>query len=61
MAECYPLIDSAAYLCKTSLTFSDLADDNKPTTHKAIDIAEEENIVDETNAILVFDHGGDDA
>ncbi|KAH0765020.1 hypothetical protein KY285_000891 [Solanum tuberosum] len=50
MAERYPLTESATFLCRTGPAFLEPLDD------------EEDNVVDEeVNALMVFDHGDDEA
>ncbi|KAH0729888.1 hypothetical protein KY289_001076 [Solanum tuberosum] len=50
MAERYPLTESATFLCRTGPAFLEPLDD------------EEDNVVDEeANALMVFDHGDDEA
>uniref|UniRef100_M1DYX5 Putative plant transposon protein domain-containing protein n=1 Tax=Solanum tuberosum TaxID=4113 RepID=M1DYX5_SOLTU len=54
MAERYPLTESAAFLCRTGPAFLEPLDDDEVTADEAM-----EN--EEANALMVFDHGDDEA
>ena len=41
--------------------FSEPVDDYEPTIDKAMDNEEDDDIVDESNALVVFDRGDDEA
>ncbi|TMW81017.1 hypothetical protein EJD97_012785 [Solanum chilense] len=60
LAECYPLRDSASYLCKTSPTFLETADGDELTSDEAMDDEEENDALDEANALMMFDRGDDE-
>lgn len=48
-------------MCKTGLAFSESVDDDEPTADEAMDDEEDEDIVDEANALMVFDRSDDEA
>ena len=54
LAEYYPLRDSAAYLCKTSPIFLETADGDELTYDEAMDDEEENDALDEANALMMF-------
>uniref|UniRef100_M1DV02 Uncharacterized protein n=1 Tax=Solanum tuberosum TaxID=4113 RepID=M1DV02_SOLTU len=59
MAECYPLSESATFLCKIGPAFLEPLDDHEATVDEAMDDEEEDAVDEETNALMVFD-GGDE-
>ena len=61
LPECYPLIYSAAFLCNTSPAFSEIVDDDEPTSYQAMGEEEENNALDEANALMMFDRGDDES
>ena len=58
--ECYPLRDSAAYKYKTSPAFSEIVDDDDLTFDGEMDEEEENDALDEANALMMFDRGDDE-
>lgn len=60
LAESYPLIDGAAYLCKTGPTFSKPVADDEPIADEATEDDEDDDARDEAKALMVFDQGGDE-
>ena len=60
LVECYQFIDSAAYLCKTSLAFLEPVDD-EPTAIEAMDDEKEDDALDEVTALMMFDRGYDES
>uniref|UniRef100_M1DW61 Uncharacterized protein n=1 Tax=Solanum tuberosum TaxID=4113 RepID=M1DW61_SOLTU len=62
LADRYPLIESAAFLCRSGPTFLEPLDDDEATTDEAMDDEEEDDAVnEETNALMVFNGGDDEA
>uniref|UniRef100_M1DTF3 Putative plant transposon protein domain-containing protein n=1 Tax=Solanum tuberosum TaxID=4113 RepID=M1DTF3_SOLTU len=61
MAERYPLSESAAFLCKTGPAFLEPLDDEEATADEAMDDEEDDVVDEETNALMVFDGGDDEA
>ncbi|KAH0763513.1 hypothetical protein KY290_019586 [Solanum tuberosum] len=61
MAERYPLTESASFLCRTGPAFLEPLDDNEATVDKAMDDEEDDVVDEEANALMVFDHGDDEA
>ncbi|KAH0636136.1 hypothetical protein KY290_036565 [Solanum tuberosum] len=62
LADRYPLIDSATFLCKSGPAFLEVLDDNEATADEAMDDDEEGVVVDgEANALMVFDGGDEEA
>ncbi|KAH0754631.1 hypothetical protein KY290_024901 [Solanum tuberosum] len=62
LADRYPLIDSATFLCKSGSAFLEPLDDDEDTADEAMDDDEEGAAVDgEANALMVFDGGDDEA
>ena len=59
-AECYSLRDISAYLCKTSPTFLQTVDNDELTSNEAMDDEEENDALDEANALMMFEHGEDE-
>ena len=56
----YRLVDSVTSICKTGLAFSEHMDDDEPSSDEAMDDVEEDDPVDEVNALMVFDCGDDE-
>ncbi|KAH0644669.1 hypothetical protein KY284_032553 [Solanum tuberosum] len=61
MAECYPLTESATFLCRTGPAFLEPLDDDEATADEAMDDEEDDDVDEEANALMVFDHGDDEA
>lgn len=61
LADHYRLVDSATSMCKTGLAFSEHMDDDEPTTDEAMEDVEDDDLVDELNALMVFDCGDNEA
>ncbi|KAH0761477.1 hypothetical protein KY290_017550 [Solanum tuberosum] len=61
LADRYPLIESAAFLCRSGPTFLEPLDDDKATVDEAMDDEEDDDVDKETNALMVFDGGDDEA
>ena len=59
--ECYPLRDSAAYQYQTSPPFSETVDDDDLTFDGEMDEEEENDALDEANALMMFDRGDDES
>ncbi|KAH0669773.1 hypothetical protein KY285_023928 [Solanum tuberosum] len=57
MAESYPLTKSEAFLCRTSPAFLETLDDDEATADEAMDDEDDDAVDEETNALMVFDHG----
>ncbi|KAH0679294.1 hypothetical protein KY284_020379 [Solanum tuberosum] len=62
LADRYPLIDSAAFLCKSGPAFLEPIDDDEATADEEMDGDDDDDVaVDEANALMVFDPGNDEA
>ncbi|XP_049372496.1 uncharacterized protein LOC125837407 [Solanum verrucosum] len=61
MGERYPLIESVAFLCKTSPAFLEPMDDDEASADEAMDDEEEDVVDDKATALMVFDRGDDKA
>ncbi|KAH0714899.1 hypothetical protein KY284_007804 [Solanum tuberosum] len=61
MAKRYPLSESVAFLCKTGTAFLEPLDDDKATADEAMDDEEDDAVDEDTNALMVFDGGDDEA
>uniref|UniRef100_M1DGA8 Uncharacterized protein n=1 Tax=Solanum tuberosum TaxID=4113 RepID=M1DGA8_SOLTU len=61
MAERYPLTKSAAFLCRTGPAFLESLDDDEATADEAMDDEDDDVVDEEVNALMVFDHGDDEA
>jgi len=61
MAERYPLTESATFLCRTGPAFLEPLDDDEATADEAMDDEEDDAVDEEANALMVFDHGDDEA
>ncbi|KAH0712076.1 hypothetical protein KY289_008035 [Solanum tuberosum] len=61
MVERYPLTESAAFLCRTSPAFLEPLDDDEAIDDEAMDDEEDDVMDEEANALMVFDHGDDEA
>ncbi|KAH0758007.1 hypothetical protein KY290_021500 [Solanum tuberosum] len=58
LADRYPLIESAAFLCRSGLAFMEPLDDDEATADEAMD---DDDVDEEANALMVFDGGDDEA
>ncbi|XP_015072669.1 uncharacterized protein LOC107016841 [Solanum pennellii] len=54
LVERYPLIDSAAFLCKTDPTFLEPLDDDEPIADEEMVYEEDDDDVDEANSLMVL-------
>uniref|UniRef100_M1DCR7 Uncharacterized protein n=1 Tax=Solanum tuberosum TaxID=4113 RepID=M1DCR7_SOLTU len=62
LADRYPLIESATFLCKSGPAFMEPLDDDKATADEAMDDEEEDaDVADEANALMVFGGDNDEA
>uniref|UniRef100_M1E149 Putative plant transposon protein domain-containing protein n=1 Tax=Solanum tuberosum TaxID=4113 RepID=M1E149_SOLTU len=61
MAERYPLTESASFLCRTGPAFLEPLDDDEAIADEAMDDEEDNAVDEEANALMVFDHGDDEA
>uniref|UniRef100_M1DG69 Putative plant transposon protein domain-containing protein n=1 Tax=Solanum tuberosum TaxID=4113 RepID=M1DG69_SOLTU len=61
MAERYPLTESAVFLCRTGPAFLEPLDDDEATADEAMDDEEDDVVDEEANALMVFNHGDDEA
>uniref|UniRef100_M1DXH1 Putative plant transposon protein domain-containing protein n=1 Tax=Solanum tuberosum TaxID=4113 RepID=M1DXH1_SOLTU len=61
MAECYPLTESAIFLCRTGPAFLEPLDDDEATDDEAMDDEEDDVVDEEANALMVFDRNDDEA
>ncbi|KAK4717796.1 hypothetical protein R3W88_016134 [Solanum pinnatisectum] len=59
LADRYPLIESAAFLCRSGYAFLEPLDDDEATADEAMNDEEDDVVDEEANALMVFD-GGDD-
>uniref|UniRef100_M1DVE2 Uncharacterized protein n=1 Tax=Solanum tuberosum TaxID=4113 RepID=M1DVE2_SOLTU len=61
IAERYPLIESATFLCRTGPTFLEPLDDDEATADETVDEEEDDAVDQEANALMVFDRDDDEA
>uniref|UniRef100_M1DFB8 Putative plant transposon protein domain-containing protein n=1 Tax=Solanum tuberosum TaxID=4113 RepID=M1DFB8_SOLTU len=61
MAERYPLIESAAFLCRTGPAFLEPLDDDEVSVDEAMGDEDEDAADKEANALMVFADGDDEA
>ncbi|KAH0717888.1 hypothetical protein KY285_013919 [Solanum tuberosum] len=60
LADCYPLIESADFMCMSGPAFLEPLDNDEATTDEVMDEEDDVDAVnDEANALKVF-YGGDD-
>ncbi|KAG5581212.1 hypothetical protein H5410_051839 [Solanum commersonii] len=57
LADRYPLIESAAFLCRSGLAFMEPLDNDEATADEARDDEEDDAVDEEANALMVFDGG----
>ncbi|KAH0689203.1 hypothetical protein KY289_016561 [Solanum tuberosum] len=61
LADRYPLIESAAFLCRSGPAFMEPFDDDEATADDAMDDSEDDAVDEEANALMVFDGSDDEA
>uniref|UniRef100_M1D8Y2 Putative plant transposon protein domain-containing protein n=1 Tax=Solanum tuberosum TaxID=4113 RepID=M1D8Y2_SOLTU len=61
MAERYPLIESASFLCRTGPAFLEPLDDDEATADETMDDEEDDAVDEEANALMVFDRDDNEA
>ncbi|KAH0708909.1 hypothetical protein KY290_010426 [Solanum tuberosum] len=61
LADRYPLIESAASLCRTGPAFLEPMDDDETTANEVMDGAEDDAGDEEANALMVFNGGDNEA
>ncbi|KAH0764788.1 hypothetical protein KY285_000659 [Solanum tuberosum] len=61
LADGYPLIESAAFLCRSSPTFLEPLDNDEATADEAMEDKEDDVVDEEANVLMVFDRGDDKA
>ncbi|KAH0757339.1 hypothetical protein KY290_020832 [Solanum tuberosum] len=60
LADRYPLIENAAFLCRFDPAFLQPLDDDEATADEAMDDEEDDAVDEKANALMVFDSGVDE-